>query len=359
MELSVYWRDPGMGVAAFILLSLGLAITAQAQNCTKPQGGPDMSLTDDYISYDTFPNGTRVRFSCNVGYTSAGGSPFITCSEGTWTAVKLNCERKSCGSAGEVENGEIHYPEGIDFGAKASVTCKPGYVLVGNSELSCGDGGWMGRLPVCEVVTCRPPPLTDNAVYAPELEVYDYGGAVVYSCNNGFILNGSRELTCSDSGIFSPAPPNCIRVECEDAQIPNGEVSLGSSRPPHGHKSSLTFECSKGYKLIGISTVICEINSQWVPPIPKCEKVIIPTTPTTTTTTTTTTTSSSSGGRKTTVATSPTDSHGNGNGLAVGLGIGGVVLVAIVIFVGFRVCRKRGKHRSPVGPTLLDVKMTS
>ena len=51
-----------------------------------------MSLTDDYILQDTFPNGTRVRFSCNFGFTSAGGSPFITCSEGTWTAVKLKCE---------------------------------------------------------------------------------------------------------------------------------------------------------------------------------------------------------------------------------------------------------------------------
>ena len=149
------------------------------------------------------------------------------------------------------------------------------------------------------MVRCGPPPLTDNPTYAPVLEVYDYGGAVVYTCKSGYTLNGSRELTCSDKGSFSPAPPNCIRkcfeyypnptflnvsvqsqhfpicflegVECEDVQILNGEVMLGSSRPPHGHKSSLTFKCSEGYTLIGSSTITCDINSQWGPGIPKCE----------------------------------------------------------------------------------------
>lgn len=38
-------------------------------------------------------------------------------------------KEKSCGSPGIVDNGEIHYPTGVDFGDTIKVTCNPGLVM--------------------------------------------------------------------------------------------------------------------------------------------------------------------------------------------------------------------------------------
>ncbi|KAM9751866.1 membrane cofactor protein-like isoform 3-T3 [Menidia menidia] len=266
-----------MGVNSFILLSLGLTIAVQAQNCIKHEGGPNMSLTGDDILKDTFANGKTVRFACDIGYRPAGGSSSTTCINGNWSTITLRCEIKSCDSAGEVANGQIDYPEGVEFGHKAYVTCNPGHILVGESILNCGDKGWEERLPTCEVVTCGPPETIDNGSYEPVLDMYEYLGVVTYTCASGYTLNGSREIHCTDSGRFSPAP-NCVRVECGDVDVPNGEVQLGGSRPPHGYLSSLTFRCNIGYEMSGSPSITCDINSNWIPGIPKCNRI-----PTTTT----------------------------------------------------------------------------
>ncbi|XP_053173309.1 regulator of complement activation group 2 gene 1 isoform X2 [Scomber japonicus] len=198
-----------MGVSYFLYLScLGLAITAQDQDCSRPVGGPNTVLTDNR---ETYPTGTTVTFECETGYITAGGNPRITCTDGTWSPLSLKCERRNCGSAGEVENGQVDYPEGTEFGDKLVVHCNTGFALVGRQEIICGSQGWMDRLPVCE------------------------------------------------------------EVDCLDPRIPNSEFVQGS-RPPHGYKATVTFECKPGYTMEGSDTLTCQINSQWSPGLPKCSK---------------------------------------------------------------------------------------
>ena len=36
---------------------------------------------------------------------------------------------RNCGSAGEVANGNVDYPEGTEFGDKLEVTCNTGLVI--------------------------------------------------------------------------------------------------------------------------------------------------------------------------------------------------------------------------------------
>lgn len=36
---------------------------------------------------------------------------------------------KTCGSAGEVENGHVDYSNGNEFGDKIVITCNPGLVI--------------------------------------------------------------------------------------------------------------------------------------------------------------------------------------------------------------------------------------
>lgn len=51
-----------------------------------------MDLKGEDILLQAFPDGTKVTFACNIGYTSAGGSAVITCTAGSWSPVRLICE---------------------------------------------------------------------------------------------------------------------------------------------------------------------------------------------------------------------------------------------------------------------------
>nr|XP_020473416.1 complement component receptor 1-like protein isoform X2 [Monopterus albus] len=256
----------------FLLSSLGLVIT-QAQDCSRPVPGPNMDLKGNDINLNTFPSGTTVSFACNVGYTSKGGSPSITCTNGNWSAVKLECERKNCGALTEVTNGQIDYPDGTQFGDKAVVTCNTGYIPVGGTNVICMDGGWSGRLPDCEVVTCAKPPAIENGDYSPKEDVYSYREVVMYSCQAGYTLGGSRSRTCSEDGSFKPEAPTCyVPVPCKEPLIDNGGWMSGA-RPPYTEKSTVTLECNPGYIMRGTSTQTCE-NGSWAPGLPICERVV-------------------------------------------------------------------------------------
>uniref|UniRef100_A0A1A7XVS4 Sushi domain-containing protein n=1 Tax=Iconisemion striatum TaxID=60296 RepID=A0A1A7XVS4_9TELE len=267
-----------MGVTALFLLScFGFAITAQAQECSKPTGGPNMYLKGDAILQNTFPDGSRVSFSCNTGYTTAGGSAFITCTAGSWSRLSLVCEKKPCGAYPDVDHGNVEYPQGDTlYGDTAKVTCNQGYNLVGQAVSRCDDQGWTGRPPVCEVVTCDAPRTIVNGTYNPNNEHYTFRDVVRYTCVNDNALSGASQLTCSEDGSFQPNPPACVWVDCKNPTIPNAEFVAGS-RPPHRHLTSITYRCSPGFQMDGEATITCDINSQWSPRIPQC---IIPTDPT-------------------------------------------------------------------------------
>lgn len=65
-----------------------------AQNCPRPPKGENMDLKGNDILLTSFPDGTTVTFACNIGYESAGGSPRITCTAGSWSSLGLKCQRE-------------------------------------------------------------------------------------------------------------------------------------------------------------------------------------------------------------------------------------------------------------------------
>ncbi|XP_068184456.1 membrane cofactor protein-like isoform X6 [Antennarius striatus] len=320
---------PVMAFGYFLLIGcLSFAIPAQAQNCTAPVRGPNMDLKDSDILLQAFSEGTKVTFICNIGYRSAGGSGVTTCTAGTWSPVTLTCQRKSCGSAGQVTNGRIDYSMGNEFGDKIMITCNAGYILVGSQEITCGDQGWMGRLPFCEVVVCDPPPLLVDGTFSPDKDEYEYREVVQYSCQKDFVLNGAKTITCSEDGSFKPDAPTCVKVECPDPDIKNAEWVTGS-RPPHGFKATVTYRCLSGFKMNGQPNLVCEIDSKWLPPPLTCERETIPSKPPVITATTTTTTTIAPGS--------------NGNSIATGLGIAGGVGGFCLLFFGGRKLWKKMK----------------
>ncbi|KAM3617896.1 uncharacterized protein V6R79_012434 [Siganus canaliculatus] len=272
-----------MGVICFLLLScLGLCITAQAQDCSRPVLGASIGLKGNDILLPAFPNGIRVALTCDVGYVSAGGSPFITCTDGTWSPVRLKCERKNCGEPFQVQNGHLTFPQGTEFGDTVQYSCDPGFILVGSDELTCGADGWIGREPTCEVVTCDPPPQIKDGAFIPDKDVYEYREVVRYTCTNGLDLVGSNAVSCSETGTW-PDPPSCKRVQCSEPDIKNA-VWVSGSRPPYKYKATVTYECRSGYKMEGSATLTCDSNNNWTPELPNCKQILTPAMPTTTAT---------------------------------------------------------------------------
>lgn len=51
-----------------------------------------MDLSPDDILKNTFPDGTKVKFVCDIGYRRAGGTGTITCTAGTWSPLTLTCQ---------------------------------------------------------------------------------------------------------------------------------------------------------------------------------------------------------------------------------------------------------------------------
>ncbi|XP_056279070.1 membrane cofactor protein-like isoform X2 [Pseudoliparis swirei] len=332
-----------MGVTYILLLSsLGFAIHTRAQDCLAPVAGDNMGLQDNFKDLKTFQNGLKVSFACNDTYKSVGGSPNIICTNGSWSPLRLKCERNNCGSAGDVADGNIDYSEGTEFGNKLVVTCKKGYYMIGASQIFCGPEGWLKRLPVCEVVICYPPSSSDVVTFRPIKETYEFREVVQYTCQKDYTLSGSISLACSENGTFQPNPPTCVMVQCKDPDIDNGKWVSGSRRP-YTYKSVVTLECLSGYTMTGEPIQTCEMDSRWLPGLPTCEQIPTTTHPAT---------------KKTIVDVGPTDSPGNNGHRAfkIWLGIGLTVFIGIVLtFCGCYWCgvpaiikrKRRSRGRSP------------
>ncbi|KAI4801028.1 hypothetical protein KUCAC02_006188 [Chaenocephalus aceratus] len=337
--------------ASFLLLltSVGLFLSAQAQDCSRPVGGENMGLKGDDILLESFPDGKKVAFVCDVGFVAAGGSASVTCTAGSWSALMMTCDKKTCGAFDEVPNGSVDYPEGNEFGDRLTVTCNPGYHMVGNAHILCGNEGWMGRAPVCEVMYCQPPETPTIGSFYPVKDAYEYREVIQFSCPETFTLNGSKSLSCSESGVFQPAVPKCVQIDCKEPFVKFGHWDSGS-RGPYTYKATVTFKCNEGYRMTNSATITCGINERWEPALPTCEAV-----PKTTTT-------KSPESTKKPTAPDPND----GKRLYTGLGVAFAVIALVAIAVGLWRCGflkwpmekpGSGRGRARTVPTEEDVEL--
>ncbi|XP_060792623.1 sushi, von Willebrand factor type A, EGF and pentraxin domain-containing protein 1-like [Neoarius graeffei] len=220
----------------------------------------------------THESGSTITFRCSAGYRPLSSSNFnsIICNGKQRTGLSLQCEKKSCGSLVDLQNGKYLTPGGILFGATATAQCNKGYVVVGPETRNCRDDGWDGRPAVCEVVKCQPPPSIQNGQFEPMEDSYSYGEAVEYSCSEDYTLVGESTVTCSENGTFYPSPPQCLvmHLKCDAPKI-NNAVRIEGRAPPYTYKQFVWYKCNEGYKMEGSDYLTCDVNG-WNPPPPVC-----------------------------------------------------------------------------------------
>ncbi|KAF4078478.1 hypothetical protein AMELA_G00199640 [Ameiurus melas] len=212
------------------------------------------------------PN-SAVRFICNHGYRKVRGPSTIYCRNGQWTELELICEKRKCGSAGEITNGRYHYTGSL-FGDTATGSCYEGYRLVGVAVRHCREYGWDGRVPVCEAIQCPEPPMVPHAdLFFDTDGIIKYGYVASYKCHFGTLI-GDSDIICTEDGTWSAPAPRC-EATCPVPSIRNALIVSGM-RLRYQSGNSVTFRCRPGRRLSGPDVIKCGKDGHWKPRLPQC-----------------------------------------------------------------------------------------
>ncbi|XP_065189462.1 sushi, von Willebrand factor type A, EGF and pentraxin domain-containing protein 1-like [Sycon ciliatum] len=217
-----------------------------------------------------------VNYSCVTGYKPANGSSELTCfSSGNWSGQALSCEIITCPSLQVPSNGTAQLNSGnFSYGAVARFSCDVGYNMHGSAVRECGGdmGRWTGADTQCTIVQCIAPALPLHAITNINISMtptlVDYSTEILYQCHIGYRLVGDdRAQTCLDTGLWNGTTPSCTIVTCPDP----GAIFNGIR---HGNvykwQHSITFECVKGFYLIGNSSLTCTHHGNWTAAVPTC-----------------------------------------------------------------------------------------
>ncbi|XP_017381028.1 membrane cofactor protein isoform X9 [Cebus imitator] len=167
------------------------------------------------------------------------------------------------------------------FGNQLHFICNDGYYLIGKEILYCelkgSDAVWSSKPPICQKILCKPPPKISNGKHTfSEADVFEYLDAVTYSCDpapgpDPFSLVGESTIYCRDNSVWSGDAPECKVVKCRFPVIENGRQIAGLGKKFY-YKATVIFECYEGFHIVGSDTIVCNSNSTWDPPVPKCVK---------------------------------------------------------------------------------------
>ncbi|KAI5090354.1 P-selectin [Silurus meridionalis] len=195
----------------------------QAVTCDQlvTPGNAHMKCTDPHGKFS-------FRSSCNVtceeGYTLRGENTLTCLKTGSWSAETPMCEARQCPLLSSPENGWMNcsYPHSLfSYGSHCSLKCEIGHVLRGESNLSCTAAGtWSQTVPSCEVVQCESillvPLQQSDSTPVPLMNCshprgnFSFGSQCVFSCPEGYRLNGTTDLICSATGLWTDLLPTCI-----------------------------------------------------------------------------------------------------------------------------------------------------
>ncbi|KAL6486013.1 hypothetical protein MHYP_G00054050 [Metynnis hypsauchen] len=228
--------------------------------------------------------GNSCSFSCNYGF-HLQGPPDITCTKSAqWSQEIPSCEVVQCSDLTEPLHGSMqcqHPLESFGYQSSCEFSCEDGYTLTGSNsgQLVCeGTGHWNDSRPTCEPVRC--PTLEDPANGQMNCSGESFGSSCIFSCNDGFNLQGAPDITCTESAKWSQEIPYCEVVQCSDLTEPlHGSMQCVHPLGSFGYQSSCEFSCEEGYTLTGSSSskLMCEGSGHWNDSQPICEAVRCPT----------------------------------------------------------------------------------
>ncbi|XP_043861182.1 E-selectin [Dromiciops gliroides] len=233
-----------------------------------------------------FPWNTTCVFNCELGYELKGSQTLQCTSSGKWHMEKPMCQVVKCDAPSQPSNGSVKCdPSTGDFAYQSVCyfSCDKGFELKGSSQLECtAQGQWTQQFPTCEAIQWRAPsrPETGYMVCLPSLSGnFQSGSSCEFSCEEGFMLKGSKRLQCDLVGEWDMEEPVCEAIKCDAASEPqNGSMTCAHS--PTGnftYRSVCNFHCEEGFELQGSPQLECTAQGQWTQQMPTCKVVQCPT----------------------------------------------------------------------------------
>ncbi|XP_036611302.1 complement receptor type 2-like isoform X3 [Trichosurus vulpecula] len=240
----------------------------------------------------TLEPGTSVTYSCDLGYSLIGEETIRCTAEGVWKPLVPHCKAILCPPPPVIENGKYtgSSAEDVPYGTKVTYECNADpergvkFNLIGESTIHCksdqeGKGIWSAAAPQCELsassIQCLHPRVPNGYKISGQGPPYFYNDTVVFRCDIGFTLKGSRQIRCSANATWDPEAPICEKACQPLPEIPHGQHT-GSTVGLLEPGTSITYSCDLGYSLVGEETIHCTAEGVWKPLVPHCKAILCP-----------------------------------------------------------------------------------
>ncbi|PNJ00355.1 C4BPA isoform 1 [Pan troglodytes] len=233
-----------------------------------------------HASWETYPRptkedvyvvGTLLRYRCHPGYKPTTDEPMtVICQKNLrWTPYQ-GCEALCCPEP-TLNNGEITQHR------KSHPANHCVYFYGDEISFSChetsrfsaicqGDGTWSPRTPSCGDI-CNFHPKIAHGHYKQSSSYSFFKEEITYECDKGYILVGQAKLSCSYSRWSAPAPQ--CKALCLKPELLNGRLSVDKDQ--YVEPENVTIQCDSGYGVVGPQSITCSENRTWYPEVPKCE----------------------------------------------------------------------------------------
>ncbi|XP_072919424.1 P-selectin-like isoform X2 [Hemitrygon akajei] len=246
----------------------------QCETLVNPEHGT-MNCTDPI---NDFGYNSTCDFSCSKGFSLNGLSRLQCKISGQWSAQTPTCEAVKCSELKVLPNLSMNCSDHFgrfSYGSVCDFLCEDGFTLQGSDRLECEvSGQWTSKVPICKAIQCTPLKIPERGnmnckdIYGD----FSYNSTCVFSCIEGFAINGSNNLQCEASSQWTAEVPTCEVVKCTALENPEqGSVSCSHLLGPFSYNATCDFKCERGFVLNGSETIQCGAFGQWTPQIPSCE----------------------------------------------------------------------------------------
>ncbi|KAL1022887.1 hypothetical protein UPYG_G00033760 [Umbra pygmaea] len=221
--------------------------------------------------------GSQCQFSCEEGFLLNGTSDTECTSMGTWSRTSPLCLAQRCDVLTSPTHGSMNCsgPHGQYFyGSQCQFSCEEGFLLNGTSDTECTSmGTWSRTSPLCLAQRCDvlTSPTHGSMNCSGPHGQYFYGSQCQFSCEEGFLLNGTSDTECTSMGTWSRTSPLCLAQRCDVLTSPtHGSVNCSGPHGQYFYGSQCQFSCEEGFLLNGTSDTECTSMGTWSRTSPLC-----------------------------------------------------------------------------------------
>ncbi|KAG8200512.1 hypothetical protein JTE90_000589 [Oedothorax gibbosus] len=176
---------------------------------------------------ESLPHGTIINVTCTAGYHLNIGNRTAKCVRGRWKPKEPECQTLPC-TVPLTPNGVYHHfqrvlPSGdeMSHGEVVTLSCLPGFQLMGPDSLRCWYGEWaVDGLPTCVPKPCELPFIPEGhylSGYRAGLTI-SHGSSVEFDCEPDYVKTTEVTIECSE-GTLRPFSPECQHKSAVPAPV--------------------------------------------------------------------------------------------------------------------------------------------